>query len=80
MSLHRGAFSLFLDDEGILFIAFRNFSTSADGAFSYVVSIRGISGIFGGACGDGIFVIFAADFGDGKTGCQVSMLASVGVG
>ena len=72
ISCCRGSFSLFLEDEGILFIVLRNLSTSADGAFPYVVIIRGISGIFGGACGDGIFVILAADFGDGKTGCAGS--------
>jgi len=71
VSIHRGAFFLFLEDEGILFIDLRNLSTSADGAFSYVVIIRGISGIFGVACGDGIFVILATDFGDGKMGCLV---------
>jgi hypothetical protein len=44
-----------LEDEGILLIAPRYLSTSADGAFSYVVIIRGISDIFGGAR-DGISV------------------------
>ena len=67
MSVHRGAFFLFLEDEGILFIVLRNLSTSADGSFPYVVIIRGISGIFGGACGDGIFVILGGDCSEGKT-------------
>ena len=75
MSLRRVSFLLFLDDEGILFIDLRILSTFADGAFSYVVIIRGISGIFGGSCGDGIFVIMGGYFGDGKTGRSASMLA-----